>query len=244
MDRAFRGVWIPKEVWVSKELSLMEKALLVEIDSLDNENHCYASNAHFAEFLDCSIPTVSRGIKKLEDRKLIIVHRKKTKDGTERWIESAMGATDQNDEWPHSSKRSEPTNQNDERINTEESNTGILSLEPTAPAPLAPLPKPPTRVVTDAFQDQFLKACGHRPTWGAKEGQMIKRLLVAHTPEEIVQATEKYFAMDWWFAKNGERQFGAFATHFDEILSSKVKGGSKNKLTTEESAWLNKVAFG
>jgi DNA-binding GntR family transcriptional regulator len=53
-ERDFKGVWIPKEIWLSRELSLMEKVLFVEIHSLDNERGCFASNRHFAEFFDVS----------------------------------------------------------------------------------------------------------------------------------------------------------------------------------------------
>lgn len=52
--RAFRGVWIPAVVWLSDELSLIEKVMLVEIDSLDNEDGCYANNNYFAEFFGIS----------------------------------------------------------------------------------------------------------------------------------------------------------------------------------------------
>ena len=34
--RDFKGVWIPKEIWLSTDLKVMEKLILVEIDSLDN----------------------------------------------------------------------------------------------------------------------------------------------------------------------------------------------------------------
>jgi Helix-turn-helix domain len=53
-NRDFKGVWIPKEIWLSDKLSLMEKALFVEIQSLDNERGCYASNQYFAEFFSIS----------------------------------------------------------------------------------------------------------------------------------------------------------------------------------------------
>jgi len=39
-DRDFKGVWIPKDIWLSENLSLMEKVLFVEIHSLDNERGC------------------------------------------------------------------------------------------------------------------------------------------------------------------------------------------------------------
>jgi hypothetical protein len=52
--RDFKGIWIPREIWLSEGLSLMEKVLFVEINSLDNERGCYASNRYFAEFFGVS----------------------------------------------------------------------------------------------------------------------------------------------------------------------------------------------
>ena len=64
-QRAFKGVWIPAEVWLSDELTIYEKAVYAEIDSLDGENHCWASNEYLAEFCKMSVPTISRAISKL-----------------------------------------------------------------------------------------------------------------------------------------------------------------------------------
>ena len=36
-DREWRGIWIPKEVWLDERLSALEKIILFEIDSLDNQ---------------------------------------------------------------------------------------------------------------------------------------------------------------------------------------------------------------
>ena len=52
-NRAFKGIWIPKEIWLSTDLKVMEKLVLVEIDSLDNEEGCFASNDHFSKFFSC-----------------------------------------------------------------------------------------------------------------------------------------------------------------------------------------------
>lgn len=65
MERDFKGVWIPREVWLDDSLSALEKVILIEIDSLDTEeNHCYASNKYLAEFCRCSEIKVSQAIKK------------------------------------------------------------------------------------------------------------------------------------------------------------------------------------
>ena len=71
--RDFKGVWIPKEIWLNKELTMTEKVIYIEIDSLDNENHCTASNEYLANFCGCSISKVSKSIKKLQDLKMIEV---------------------------------------------------------------------------------------------------------------------------------------------------------------------------
>lgn len=64
--RAFRGIWIPAELWLS-DLSVTQKVLMAEIDSLDGEQGCFASNAHFAKFLKCDKMYVSQLISKLTE---------------------------------------------------------------------------------------------------------------------------------------------------------------------------------
>ena len=46
--RDFKGIWIPRELWLDRLLSCLERQLIAEIHSLDcGEDHCYASNDHF-----------------------------------------------------------------------------------------------------------------------------------------------------------------------------------------------------
>ena len=49
--RHFKGVWIPKEIYLDKELNSIQKILLAEIDSLDDGEGCFASNKYLADFL-------------------------------------------------------------------------------------------------------------------------------------------------------------------------------------------------
>ena len=51
----------------------MEKLFLVEIDSLDNEKGCFASNAHFAELFGITKGRCSQIVKSLEEKKLVNV---------------------------------------------------------------------------------------------------------------------------------------------------------------------------
>ena len=65
MDRDFKGVWICKEIWLDNKLTWMEKLFITEINSLDNENGCYASNSYFAEFFNLSTVRCSQIINSL-----------------------------------------------------------------------------------------------------------------------------------------------------------------------------------
>ena len=85
--REFKGIWFPAEVWLDERLTALEKMILMEIDSLDNEDNCYASNEHLAKFCQCSQSKVSAAISKL--KKLGYV-RVKSFDGRKRILESCL----------------------------------------------------------------------------------------------------------------------------------------------------------
>ena len=81
VNRAFKGVWIPKEIWLDENLSLREKCFLVEIDSLDcSDQGCFASNAHFAKFSGLSKSRCSEIINSLEEKGYIRIELKYKED--------------------------------------------------------------------------------------------------------------------------------------------------------------------
>ena len=72
-ERDFKGVWIKKEIWLNTNLTLIEKVLIVEIDSLDNsERGCFASNEYLAKFVNLSEGRVANIISDLKKRDFII----------------------------------------------------------------------------------------------------------------------------------------------------------------------------
>lgn len=71
--RDFKGIWIPREIWLSEELSLMEKVLFVEIHSLDNERGCYASNRYFADFFGVSERQIRTYVGSLKEKGFVSV---------------------------------------------------------------------------------------------------------------------------------------------------------------------------
>lgn len=70
--REFKGVWIPKEIWLREDLSAVDKVLLSEIWSLDGDDGCYASNEYLAEFCKVSAATLKRSLLTLEGLGLIM----------------------------------------------------------------------------------------------------------------------------------------------------------------------------
>lgn len=73
-ERQFKGIWIPKEIWLTSELSLQEKVILVEIESLeDEERGCFASNNYFAKFFNLTPSRVSQIINLLVEKNYLEV---------------------------------------------------------------------------------------------------------------------------------------------------------------------------
>lgn len=111
MERAFKGIWIPKEIWLNDNLTLMEKVFLVEIDSLDNDKGCFASNEHFSSFFKLSKSRCSEIIKTLEKKgfiKITYIYKQGTKtiekriikvfDKSNRGIRDSEGGTRKTEE--------------------------------------------------------------------------------------------------------------------------------------------------
>ena len=68
-ERQFKGIWIPKELWLNEDLTLLEKVMLIEIDSLESEEKgCFASNQYFADFFKKSNGRIAQVIKELKDK--------------------------------------------------------------------------------------------------------------------------------------------------------------------------------
>ena len=68
-QRQFKGIWIPKEIWLNKDLTFQEKIILVEIDSYDDgQVGCYASNKHFVKNFGITSSRVSQIIQNLQNK--------------------------------------------------------------------------------------------------------------------------------------------------------------------------------
>lgn len=69
LKRRFQGIFIPAELWLNRDLNITEKAMLVEIASLEDEvKGCFAGNAYFAEFFALSKNRISEIVRSLESK--------------------------------------------------------------------------------------------------------------------------------------------------------------------------------
>lgn len=73
MNRDFKGIWIPKNIWFIKELKPAYRVFLAEIDSLDNGEGCSAKNKHFSIMFGLSTNRCSEIIKMLSDGDFITI---------------------------------------------------------------------------------------------------------------------------------------------------------------------------
>jgi len=130
-NRDFKGVWIPKEIWLNTDLSIIEKVLLVEIDSLDNSDRgCFASNEYLAKFVQLSESRVAHIISDLKKRQYIVVV---FTDGRNRGLklhpQQSRFAKNSKAESLKTTKQSSRNQQHNNTINKTNNNTDYIESE-------------------------------------------------------------------------------------------------------------------
>ena len=126
MEREFKGIWIPKEIWLDDNLTWSEKMLLVEIDSLATlEKGCIATNEYLSSFFNLSKDRISKLISSLKAKGYIevkLIYNGDTKQIIKREI-TTIG---------YRHKQLEGIVENNERgivENNEDINTDIINTE-------------------------------------------------------------------------------------------------------------------
>ncbi len=71
MNRAFKGVFIPSEIWLDQTISPLKKMFLMEIYSLDSGKGCFAMNKHFSRITGSSTSAASNILKEMVKEGLI-----------------------------------------------------------------------------------------------------------------------------------------------------------------------------
>ena len=113
MERQTKGIWIPIEIWESKELTWNEKILFLEIDSFTSkEKDCYFSNGYIANLLGVTENSANRILSSLISKGYVI---KTAFDGRRRFVKTAFSY----DKADYSQK-----NKQDNQESTSSSNNG------------------------------------------------------------------------------------------------------------------------
>lgn len=87
-DRVFNGIWIPKEIYLNKQVKWGAKILFLEIHSFTaNGKSCFMSNEYISKFLGISIRQVTRMITELKNIGWI---EETAFDGRKRFLRSKM----------------------------------------------------------------------------------------------------------------------------------------------------------
>lgn len=108
LSRDFKGLWIPREIWLHPDLSLHAKCLWAEIYSLHDRNKggCWASDDYLCNFLSLKTSRLYEIMKELKDLNLL---EKVGFNGRTRFLKALVPPTNYGDGGKQLSGKPEPT---------------------------------------------------------------------------------------------------------------------------------------
>lgn len=202
-ERDFKGVWIPKAIWLDDRLTALDKVILTEVDSLDQgERGCYASNKHIADFCQCGEWKVSTSISKLTKLGYLYVQNF---DGRQRELKSRLANfTSQPCEKPKA-----------DLGNSRESNTSNNTATNTD-----------IKYIVEYLNEKAGKS--FKPNTAATQKHIKARLAEGFTLEDFKKVIDnqcaKWKGTDW---DQYLRPSTLFGTKFENYLNSGVKTNGK-----------------
>ena len=219
--RDFKGVWIPKEIWLDKRLNALDKVILTEIDSLDSsERGCFASNKHIANFCQCSETKVSTSISKLIEYGYLYVQKF---DGRQRELKSRLSKFER-----QSFKNCEADSQNLKESNIDNNTSNnTYNISPISPK----------RDMTDynAVIEAYNDTCYSLPsvkTLSDSRKRAIRKLYKNYSMEQINEVFLKAQCSDFLSGKSGK-----WNATFDWLIKDSnfikvLEGNYDNKVAT------------
>ena len=174
MERDFKGVWIPKEIWLDTRLNALDKIILVEVNSLDGADGCFASNEYLAEFCQCSEAKVSKSISLLTELGYIEVVKF---DGRKRFLKTCLVKNTshvKNTSQPSKIYEADSENLQDNNINNNIDNNSITTKVVIGETPKA-YGNEQINKMYDLWQDMF----GYRPKNSLENRRAVYNMLRA-----------------------------------------------------------------
>jgi hypothetical protein len=226
-NRDFKGVWIPKEIWLNTDLSIIEKVLLVEIDSLDNsERGCFASNEYLASFVQLSEGRVANIISDLKKRGFII---QLFFDGRNRGLRTQISESSFNEnvkaDLTKKGKQTTQKREHNNTVNKTDNNTTNIECENSF--------TPPQPKIKNSFTRQsILDSISHEQGFKEKEKSTREK------EKESREPSETYLCFTA-FASTYERLAGVtYPSDKNNYIMTAKDGANCKKLVT----WLKKVS--
>lgn len=175
-QREFKGIWIPREVWLDSKLNALDKVIFAEIDSFSSIGKvCFQNNATIAEFCQCSESKVSKTVSKLIDLGYI---RCVSFDGRKRYLQSCLVNFTTLD-----SKKSEAAEQNLLYTNKPTSKSTVTPYNP----PEGEQPKPKRKRKSDSAEDveAAVKAFGYPESTNERLREWLEIRNAKRTPNTV-----------------------------------------------------------
>jgi len=225
-NRDFKGVWIKKEIWLNTDLSIIEKVLLVEIDSLDNSDRgCFASNEYLASFVQLSEGRVANIIVDLKKRGYII---QLFFDGRNRGLRTQECESSFNEnvkaEYTKTGKQPKRKREHNNTVNKTDNNTTDKGCE----MPFTPIK---TKIKNSFTRQSILDSISHDPV-------LKEKLKVAEKEKVEREPSETYLC------------FSAFASTYEQLAGVTYPSDKNNYIMTAKDGanckklvtWLKKVS--
>ena len=249
-ERNFKGVWIPADIWLNTGLSIQEKIMLVEIDSLNAcpNRGCWAGNEHFAKFFGLSKSRVSEVITSLTKKGYLrVVFQRQGKQITERNIFTVTPFGKQEGVF---GKDGEPLRDPEDPPsgNAEGNNTNFNNTDNTN----KPCPVAKKTATTREGEAAFDLAWQHYPK---REGSNPKnhalsawkaRLTEGHTPEVMLTGLRRYLSycqtkgnMGTGFVMQAKRFFGPSLEFLNDWEVSANQGGGSGMVDPDDTSWIH-----
>lgn len=178
-QREFKGIWIPREVWLDSKLNALDKVIFAEIDSFSSSGKvCFQNNATIAEFCQCSESKVSKTVSKLIDLGYI---RCVSFDGRKRYLQSCLVNFTTLD-----SKKSEAAEQNllfPPNTNKPTSKSTVTPYNP----PEGEQPKPKRKRKSDSAEEveAAIKAFGYPESTNERLREWLEVRNAKRTPNTV-----------------------------------------------------------
>lgn len=223
-ERDFKGVWIPKEIWLAKDIGWSAKMLLVEIDSLVTNGECFASNEYLGQFFSLGKDRISKLISELRDKGYIeveLVYKPGSKQIDKRRIttrgyrQKCLEGIGENTDTPIGEKADTPIGENTEDNNTVLNNTSLSNTR--------------ERGTYQRIADMYNEICISFPcihSLSDARKKAIKARLNIYTEEDFKRLFEKAESSDFLKGKNQRSWIATFDWLIKDANMAKVLDGN------------------